>query len=102
MARPDDVLTQPTRARLFALLDELKRPARTKELADRVGLHPNGVRVHLERLRSAGLITRTRVRQAVGRPRDEWSIAPEARPGGNPPSGYAQLVRWLARAIPPA
>jgi predicted ArsR family transcriptional regulator len=99
--RPDDVLVQSTRARLFALLGELKRPARTEELAERVGLHPNGVRVHLELLRSSGLVARTRVRQSVGRPRDEWAISPDARPGGDPPSAYAELGRWLARAIPP-
>lgn len=99
--RPDDVLVQSTRARLFALLGELKRSAHTEELAERVGLHPNGVRVHLELLRSSGLVVRTRARQAVGRPRDEWAISPDARPGGDPPSAYAELGRWLARAIPP-
>jgi predicted ArsR family transcriptional regulator len=98
-SRPDDALAQPTRARLFALLGELKRPAQTEELAERVGLHPNGVRVHLERLRAAGLVTRTRARQPMGRPRDEWAIAPDARPGGSPPSAYSDLGRWLVRII---
>ncbi|MGI8749040.1 MAG: helix-turn-helix transcriptional regulator [Thermoleophilaceae bacterium] len=98
---PDDPLAQPTRARLFSFLGELKQPAQTEELAEHVGLHINGVRVHLERLRVAGLVTRTRVRQAIGRPRDEWAIAPDARPGGNSPSAYADLGRWLARAIQP-
>jgi predicted ArsR family transcriptional regulator len=28
-----------------------------------------------------------------------WSIAAGARPGGEQPSGYAELGRWLARAI---
>jgi len=46
----DGVLSQPTRARLFAMLGELSRPAGTVELADRLDLHPNGVRIHLERL----------------------------------------------------
>jgi predicted ArsR family transcriptional regulator len=100
-AGADDVLAQPTRARLFALLSELKRPAGTVELADRVGLHPNGVRVHLERLRDAGLVERTRPRQAVGRPRDAWTVAPGARPGDRAPSAYADLGRWLVRAIAP-
>jgi predicted ArsR family transcriptional regulator len=99
---PDDVLAQPTRARLFALLSELKRPAQTEELAERVGLHPNGVRLHLERLHASGLVNRSKARQTVGRPRDEWSIAADAHPGGNPPRGYAALGRWLARAIPPS
>jgi hypothetical protein len=28
-------------------------------------------------------------------------VAPDARPGGDPPSAYADLGRWLARAIAP-
>jgi predicted ArsR family transcriptional regulator len=100
-ARPDDALAQSTRARLFGLLVELRRPAGTEELAERLELHPNGVRVHLERLREAGLVARERTRQARGRPRDMWLIAPDARPGGEPPSSYADLGRWLARVIAP-
>lgn len=99
--RPDDALAQPTRARLFSLLSELRRPAGTEELAGALSLHPNGVRVHLERLREAGLVARERTRQARGRPRDMWLIAPDAAPGGDPPSAYADLGRWLARAISP-
>ena len=95
----EDALSQPTRARLFALLGELKRPVGTVELAERLDLHPNGVRVHLDRLESAGLVARERARQARGRPRDAWTIAPEARPGGDSPRAYADLVRWLARAM---
>ena len=98
-ARPDEELAQPTRARLFGVLSELRRPAGTEELAERLALHPNGVRVHLERLRKAGLVARERTRQARGRPRDMWSIAPDARPGGQPPSAYVELGRWLARVI---
>lgn len=100
-ARPDDALAQPTRARLFSVLSELRRPAGTKELAERLALHPNGVRVHLERLRKAGLVARRRTRQARGRPRDMWSIAPDAQPGGYPPSAYGDLGRWLPRVISP-
>ena len=97
--RPGDVLSQPTRARLFALLSELRRPAGTEELAERVKLHPNGVRVHLDRLRESGLVQRTRERQARGRPRDAWAISATARPGGDPPSAYANLGRWLVRTM---
>ena len=53
LASSDHALSQPTRARLFALLGELKRPAGTAELAERLDLHPNGVRIHLERLEHA-------------------------------------------------
>ena len=95
----EDALGQPTRARLFELLGELGRPANTVELAERLSLHPNGVRAHLERLERAGLVTRARARVPRGRPRDAWTIAREARPGGHAPHAYAELARWLARAM---
>ncbi|MGH2915472.1 MAG: helix-turn-helix transcriptional regulator [Solirubrobacteraceae bacterium] len=96
---PDDVLAQPTRARLFELLDEVRRPAGTAELARRLELHPNGVRVHLERMEQAGLVTRRRSRSQRGRPPDSWTIAPDARPGGTEPRAYRDLGRWLARVL---
>jgi predicted ArsR family transcriptional regulator len=99
--RPDDALAQPTRARVFGVLGELRRPTSTDELAERLGLHPNGVRVHLERLREGGLVARDRTRGGRGRPRDMWTVAPDAQPGGDPPTAYADLGRWLARAIAP-
>jgi predicted ArsR family transcriptional regulator len=99
IADPADPLSHPTRARLFALLSELKRAAGTAELADRLELHPNGVRRHLERLEQQGLIERARVRQRRGRPPDAWTVAPEARPGGRAPRAYQDLGRWLARAL---
>src|SRR6185437_9465299 len=94
-----DPLAQPTRARLFALLGSLHRSAPTEELAERLGLHPNGVRVHLERLAQEGLVTRHRERRARGRPRDSWSVDPDAQPGGDPPTAYAELARWLVLAL---
>jgi predicted ArsR family transcriptional regulator len=96
---PDDVLAQPTRSRLFALLGELKRPAGTVELAKRLDLHANGVRIHLERMQQAGLVQRARVRDKRGRPPDAWTIAADARPGGSAPRAYQDLGRWLARAL---
>jgi predicted ArsR family transcriptional regulator len=97
----DEVLAQPTRARLFAALSELRRPAGTEELATLLDLHPNGVRLHLERLSDAGLLARGRARHGRGRPRDMWVIAADAQPGGDPPSAYADLGRWLATTIQP-
>lgn len=95
----EDALSQPTRARLYQLLGELDRPATTTELAERLRLHPNGVRVHLDRLARDGLVTRTRVRQRRGRPRDAWTLAVDAWPGGQPPHAYSDLARWLVRAM---
>ena len=94
------MLTQPTRARLFAHLAGLGHAAGTDKLAAELGLHPSGVRVHLDRLRTAGLIARERVPQPRRRPRDSWSIAPDALPGGEPRNAYPRLARWLARSIP--
>lgn len=97
-----DVLAQRTRARLFAQLAGLGRPVQTDELAAALGLHPSGVRLHLERLQRAGLVRRERVPQVTGRPRDAWSVAPDAPPGGQPPAAYARLASWLALSIPPS
>lgn len=95
-----DVLAQPTRRRLFALLTDLGGSATTDELAARLELHPNGVRVHLARLADAGLVIRRRVAGPRGRPRDEWAVSPSARPRGDPPRAYRALASWLARSIP--
>jgi predicted ArsR family transcriptional regulator len=99
IADPGDALSQPTRARLFRLLSELKRPVGTAELAERLGLHPNGIRLHLERLAEEGLVERARLRTARGRPPDAWRIARDARPAGAKPRAYEDLGRWLARAL---
>jgi predicted ArsR family transcriptional regulator len=68
------------------MLAELRRPAGTDELAGRLDLHRNGVRMRLERLEQAGLVVRERERKARGRPHDAWSIRPDAQPGGDPPT----------------
>lgn len=94
----EDPLAQPTRARIFAFLADKRAPADTGELAGHLGLHPNGVRRHLERLLEAGLVRKDRIRTGRGRPRDSWAIAPGARPGGERPRAYAELATWLARA----
>lgn len=94
-----DPLSQPTRARLFELLSSKRRPAGTEELAADLGLHVNGVRRHLERLLEAGLVERRRTTAGPGRPRDEWSVASDARPRGTEPEAYADLAKWLARHL---
>jgi predicted ArsR family transcriptional regulator len=95
-----DVLAQPTRAKLFDLLQGLKREASTEELAGELGLHINGVRRQLERLKEAGLVERSRRSEGRGRPRDRWSVATAANPGGQRPRAYQDLAAWLASAIP--
>jgi predicted ArsR family transcriptional regulator len=95
----EDVLRQPTRAQLFRLLGELDRPTGTEELAQLLGLHPNGVRTHLERLLAAGLVVRGREARPRGRPRDTWSVDPEVDRSAEPPTAYADLSRWLVRDL---
>jgi predicted ArsR family transcriptional regulator len=96
----EDALAQPTRAQIFTFLVQRRGPAGTEEVAAHFGLHPNGIRRHLERLLEGGFVTRTRIRQSQGRPRDSWAVSPEAQPGGRRPRAYTDLAGWLARAIP--
>jgi predicted ArsR family transcriptional regulator len=96
---PGDVLAPPVRVQLVTILSELLRPATTQELAERVGRHPNTVRLQLERLAESGLLERRTVTQARGRPRHEWAIAAGARPGGQAPQAHGRLAEWLARAL---
>lgn len=95
----NDVLGQPTRARLFELLGEMKRPAGTDELAAQLGMHPNGIRNHLDQMLAAGLVMREKERSGRGRPRDLWTVDPNAMPGGAPPTAYAELSKWLVKAV---
>lgn len=97
---PEDALAQPTRAQIFTFLVERRGPAGTDEVAEHFGLHPNGIRRHLERLLEGGFVTRNRVRAGQGRPRDSWAVSPDAHPGGRRPRAYSDLAGWLARAIP--
>jgi len=94
-----DALAQPVRVQLVTILSELLRPATTQELAERVGRHPNSVRLQLERLAESGLLERRTVAQARGRPRHEWAISRDARPGGQGPLAHGRLAAWLARAL---
>lgn len=96
----EGALAQPTRARIFAFLVEKRAPADTAEIAAHFGLHPNGIRLHLERLEEGGFVVRSRERGGAGRPRDIWTVSPEAHPGGTSPRAYADLAAWLARSIP--
>ena len=93
----EDPLAQPARARVFAFLAQARRSAGIDEIARHLERHPSGVRVHLERLEEAGLVTRRTIRGGRGRPRFEWAVAPGAPPGGRAPE--AQLGAWLAGAV---
>src|ERR1700710_2805057 len=67
------------------------------ELAERLGLHANTVRLHLDRLREAGLVDVEPVhRGTVGRPTHVYSLAPGAPGLGFDPPSYTLLAGLLA------
>jgi len=67
------------------------------ELADRLGIHANTVRLHLERLREAGLVEVEPVhRGTVGRPQHVYSLAAGAPGLGLDPPSYTLLAGMLA------
>lgn len=92
------VLGGISRARLLGELRRAGAPLGIRELAVTVGLHPNTVREHLDRLVAAGLVTReTSAPAGRGRPGLRYA----AEPGGTEedPSAYRMLARVLATAL---
>jgi predicted ArsR family transcriptional regulator len=66
-------------------------------VADTLGLHPNTVRPHLERMRDVGLlVVETEVRSGVGRPQHLYSLAEDAPSLGLEPPSHVRLSRMLA------
>lgn len=67
-----------TRYAIYGELAVSRRPLATAELAERLGLHPNTVRPHLERMREVGLVElEIDARGEVGRPQHRYSVAQE-------------------------
>jgi predicted ArsR family transcriptional regulator len=86
----------------YAIYLELARsavPLATADVADTLGLHPNTVRPHLERLRDLGLLeVQSDNRGAVGRPHHRYSLAPDAPSFGLEPPTFPILADMLLRA----
>ncbi len=90
----------PTETRLVALLRTADAPLDTASIAESVGLHPNGVRLQLQRMERRGLVGSEAARGGVGRPRTLWRLMPRAIAEADlPHTGWA-MARSLARAIP--
>lgn len=72
----------PTRARVLGTLQDLRVPATVADVADRLEIHPNTARFHLDALVTAGLVERAREqRNRPGRPQVHYSAtrsAPDA------------------------
>ena len=69
-------LGDETRYSMYEELSGSTRGLTAAELADRLGLHANTVRLHLDRLREANLVTVEPVHRGnVGRPQHVYSLA---------------------------
>ena len=90
-------LGDETRHALYREIAGSTAPRSASELADALGLHPNTVRLHLERLRDAGLIEVEAIhRGTVGRPQHRYSLAPGAPGLGFDPPAHVLLSGLLA------
>src|SRR5690349_19473957 len=90
-------LGDETRFSMYQELASSTAPVTASELADRLGIHANTVRLHLERLREAGLVEVEPVhRGTVGRPQHVYSLAPGAPGLGFDPPSHALLAGLLA------
>jgi predicted ArsR family transcriptional regulator len=87
-----------TRYAIYLELARSSRPQATAEIAETLGLHPNTVRPHLERMRDVGLLSiETDARGAVGRPQHRYSLASDAPSLGLEPATFPVLARMLLR-----
>ena len=90
-------LGDETRFSMYRELAGSTRGCSAQELADSLGLHANTVRLHLDRLREAGLVDVEAIhRGTVGRPTHIYSLAPGAPGLGFDPPSYTLLSGLLA------
>lgn len=98
--RTHRALAGASRVRVLEFLRTVARPVSAPEAAEQVGLHPNTVRLHLERLADAGLVERTTEhRTGPGRPRLLFAARPvpsDASTRSEDGEGYRTLAGILA------
>ncbi|MEV6795293.1 helix-turn-helix domain-containing protein [Streptomyces sp. NPDC051320] len=94
---PDDQggsAATPRRRMVLDLLREAETPLGVAEVAERIGVHPNTVRFHLDALVSQGAVERTLEKLVgPGRPRTVYAPRPGMDRGGR--RGYHLLARIL-------
>ncbi|MEZ5219120.1 MAG: helix-turn-helix domain-containing protein [Ilumatobacteraceae bacterium] len=89
-----------TRYAMYLELLVARRPLATAEVAERLGLHVNTVRPHLERLREVGLLeVEVDARGEVGRPQHRYSPASDAPAFGLKPPAQPVLTELLLDVI---
>jgi predicted ArsR family transcriptional regulator len=85
-----------TRYAIYLELARSPRPLTTAEISEGLGLHPNTVRPHLERMRDAGLVdVEVGGRGDVGRPQHRYSISPHAPSLGLEPPTMPVLAKMV-------
>lgn len=86
-----------TRYAIYLELARAATPRSTGDIAGELGLHPNTVRPHLERMRDVGLLSiEVDNRGTVGRPQHRYSLAADAPSLGLEPTSYPILAALLA------
>ena len=87
-----------TRYAIYLELARSQSPRSTADIADTLGLHPNTVRPHLERMREVGLLdVEIDGRGSVGRPQHRYRLAPDAPSLGLEPPAFPLLARLLTQ-----
>lgn len=87
----------PTRTRVLRVLRESDGPLGAAEVADRLGIHSNSARFHLDALVEAGMVERgAEDRSARGRPKVLYAVSPRlpAEDGG-----WRELATILTEAL---
>ena len=88
-----------TRYAIYLELARSPSPRSTADVAETLGLHPNTVRPHLERMCDVGLLdVEVDARGSVGRPQHRYSLAADAPSLGLEPAAFPLLARLLAGA----
>ena len=85
-----------TRYAIYLELARSARPLATADISESLGLHPNTVRPHLERMREAGLLdVEVGARGDIGRPQHRYSVAANAPSLGLEPPTMPVLARMV-------
>jgi predicted ArsR family transcriptional regulator len=88
-----------TRYAIYLELARAQAPRSTADIAETLGLHPNTVRPHLERMRDVGLLdVEADNRGSVGRPQHRYRLADDAPSLGLEPPAYPPLAHMLVQA----
>jgi predicted ArsR family transcriptional regulator len=91
------VLADRSRYAIYQEVAAAQEPMTTTQIAARLDLHPNTVRLHLEKMREAGLVAVSTDRHGtVGRPQHRWAAVPLPPSLGLEPAGFRLLALLLA------